>query len=140
MNAHFSISDAFFNSWKALKSQIWILVGLFVGFYIIYFTLSIFLMPSSTTTFSFSIKLIIGYIVMLLFSLLFNLGYTKKLFPGIRWRRAPIFSIREASAQNFQNACCFTFCCSNRICRFLPFNYSGHLPICAVAILRSSHR
>lgn len=83
MNAHFSISDAFFNSWKALKSQIWILVGLFVGFYIIYFTLSIFLMPSSTTAFSFSIKFVIGYIVMMLFSLLFYLGYTKNCFQAL---------------------------------------------------------
>ena len=40
-------------------------------------------MPSSTTAFSFSIKLIIGYIVMLLFSLLFNLGYTKNCFQAL---------------------------------------------------------
>jgi uncharacterized membrane protein len=68
-------------AWKSLVSQIWILVGLLVGYLIISLLLCLFVFPPAKGTMSMA-----GIAVSLLsvvFSILFSLGYTKNLFQAL---------------------------------------------------------
>ena len=46
MEPKFMISEVFGTSWKYTKSQIWVLVGLFIGYFILSMIISIFGMPA----------------------------------------------------------------------------------------------
>jgi uncharacterized membrane protein len=74
------ISETVKAAWKALKAQIWILVGLVIGYTIISLLLSLF-QPASIA--SITISGIAVCIVGLLFSLVFELGYLKNLFQAL---------------------------------------------------------
>lgn len=81
MEAKFQISEVITTSWKAVKSQIWVLVGLLVGYTIISSIISMFTMPSNPYEGSvFTPHMGIGYLISLIISSLFTLGYTKNLF------------------------------------------------------------
>lgn len=65
------ISELFHAAWTALKAQLWILVGLLVGYTIIYLLLSI-VPPTNALG-------IILTLIGIVFSLIFGLGYAKNL-------------------------------------------------------------
>lgn len=76
MEAKFTISEVFRTSWKAAKSQIWVLTGLLIGYYILSFTLSMFALPAQSSKASG----IIVNVVNMIISMLFMLGYLKNMF------------------------------------------------------------
>lgn len=79
MEPKFTISSVFDKSWKCTKSQLWILVGLLVGYIIISFTLSMFAMPAQQV----SVGMIIVKMITIVISLVFTLGYIKNLFQAL---------------------------------------------------------
>lgn len=76
MESKFTISEVLQASWAALKSQIWILVGLFIGFTILSGVFSLLLAPAMTSY----TAMIIGNLIFCAISLVFTLGYMKNLF------------------------------------------------------------
>lgn len=76
METKFTISEVLKTSWQALKSQIWILVGLFIGYYILVLIFSFLLVPAMTSI----TGMIVGYIIIGVFGYIFMLGYTKNMF------------------------------------------------------------
>lgn len=82
MKQQIVLSEAFKAAWKSLKEQIWIIVGLLVGYVIISLLLSIF---TPTTEIGIP-KGFTGWIMTLisyLFSTLFGLGYIKNLLQAL---------------------------------------------------------
>jgi len=77
MDATFSVSEILGSSWKYLKEQIWILIGLLIGYFIISGILNIFISPDNIIMSS------IGAIMMLMISNIFYLGYYKNMFQTI---------------------------------------------------------
>ena len=76
MEPKFMISEVFGTSWKHTKSQIWVLVGLFIGFSILSMIVTLFGMPAQGS--------IVGrVIVSLLISCIFMLGYVKNIFQAL---------------------------------------------------------
>lgn len=65
MEPKFMISEVFGTSWKYTKSQIWVLVGLFIGYFILSSIISLFGMPA---------------LISAVISSAFMLGYIKNLF------------------------------------------------------------
>lgn len=86
MKQTFSISEVLKTSWKYLKEQIWVLVGLFIGFMILSFLISAIL-PQPDPTLGLSggvfVKMIITMLVSIFISCIYMLGYTKNLFQTI---------------------------------------------------------
>jgi hypothetical protein len=80
MERKFFISETVKAAWKALKAQIWILVGLVIGYTIIGLLLSLF-QPTSIDTIT--ISGIAVCMVALVFSYVFGLGYLKNLFQAL---------------------------------------------------------
>ena len=75
MNEKIVYADIFKTAWKGLKSQIWLLAGLLIGFAIIYSLLCLFVVPEKGETIGIS-----GIIVMILCVVLqcvFMMGYLK---------------------------------------------------------------
>ena len=70
MEPKFMISEVFSTSWKYTKSQIWVLVGLYIGFVILSMIVSLFGMPAQG---SITGQVIVN-IVSLLISCAFMLG------------------------------------------------------------------
>ncbi|MDR2915528.1 MAG: glycerophosphoryl diester phosphodiesterase membrane domain-containing protein [Tannerella sp.] len=68
-------SDIFRAAWKGLKSQFWLLVGLLIGFTIIYSLLYLFAIPAKGETMS--ISGIIVFILCIFLYYLFIMGYLK---------------------------------------------------------------
>lgn len=76
MNPKFTIGQTFSNAWKAVKANIWVLVGLFIGYSILSFTLSLFSGQSTVFNSIFAIlSLVIGS--------LFSLGYLRNIFQAL---------------------------------------------------------
>lgn len=79
MEPKFMISEVFSTSWKYTKSQIWVLVGLFIGYFILSLIISLFGMPAEGS--------MVGKIVVNLISAIigcvFMLGYFKNMFQTI---------------------------------------------------------
>ncbi|MDR3142147.1 MAG: glycerophosphoryl diester phosphodiesterase membrane domain-containing protein [Tannerellaceae bacterium] len=76
MESKFTISEVLSASWAALKSQIWILVGLFIGYMILSFVFGLLLSPAMTSIALSLIANLIFYVI----AIVFTLGYTKNLF------------------------------------------------------------
>lgn len=68
-------SDIFRGAWKGLKSQFWLLVGLFIGFTIIYSLLFIFTVPVKGEAVAIS-GIVVGILSLFLYCL-FLMGYLK---------------------------------------------------------------
>lgn len=79
MEPKFTISNVFDKAWKCTKSQLWILVGLLVGYTIIWFTLRMFAMP---VQYSRAGIVVVG-VVSTIVSIVFTLGYTKNMFQAL---------------------------------------------------------
>ena len=69
----------FGTSWKHTKSQIWVLVGLFIGFSILSMIVTLFGMPAQGSI----VGRVIVQIVSLLISCIFMLGYVKNIFQAL---------------------------------------------------------
>ncbi len=74
MKPTFTISEVVKTSWSFLKEQIWVLVGLFIGYSILAGIISMFTSPTSIVT-----SLVVNLIVMVI-AIVFMLGYYKNLF------------------------------------------------------------
>ncbi|MDO5577651.1 MAG: hypothetical protein Q4F84_11300 [Fibrobacter sp.] len=70
------ISEVFGTSWKYTKSQIWVLAGLFIGYFILAMIISLFGIPAEGSI----VGKIIVNLVSIVFSCVFVLGYVKNLF------------------------------------------------------------
>lgn len=79
MEERINIAEILSASWNALKSQIWILVGLLVGMIILISVFSMLLMPSMKTI----TGILIADVIMLVIGLVFRLGYVKNLFQAL---------------------------------------------------------
>ena len=79
MGPKFMISEVFGTSWKHTKSQIWVLVGLFIGFSILSMIVTLFGMPAQGSI----VGRVIVQIVSLLISCIFMLGYVKNIFQAL---------------------------------------------------------
>jgi hypothetical protein len=79
METKFTISEVLNASWTALKSQIWILVGLFLGYVILYSVISLLLLPAMSSV---ALSIIVNVIICVI-SLIFVLGYIKNLFQAL---------------------------------------------------------
>ena len=76
MNATFQISDVFQNSWKFVKSQIWVLAGLFIGFCLLSCVINLCTLPLQGST----IGLVIASLIVFLVTVVFYVGYIKNMF------------------------------------------------------------
>lgn len=76
MEPKFMISEVFSTSWKYTKSQIWVLVGLFIGYFILSSIISMFGMPAQGST----VGKIVVNLINAIISSVFMLGYIKNLF------------------------------------------------------------
>ena len=79
MEPKFMISEVFGTSWKHTKSQIWVLVGLFIGFSILSMIVTLFGMPAQGSI----VGRVIVQIVSLLISCIFMLGYVQNIFQAL---------------------------------------------------------
>ena len=79
MEPKFMISEVFGTSWKHTKLQIWVLVGLFIGFSILSMIVTLFGMPAQGSI----VGRVIVQIVSLLISCIFMLGYVKNIFQAL---------------------------------------------------------
>ena len=79
MEPKFMISEVFGTSWKHTKSQIWVLVGQFIGFSILSMIVTLFGMPAQGSI----VGRVIVQIVSLLISCIFMLGYVKNIFQAL---------------------------------------------------------
>jgi uncharacterized membrane protein len=80
METTFTVGEALRAAWKALKPQIWILVGLLVGYCLIAFILNAVLMPSYPPD---SAGYWLLFILLLALGVWFDLGYLKALFVSL---------------------------------------------------------
>lgn len=103
MEPKFKISEVLSTSWKATKDQIWILVGVLVGYTIIVSILALMSLPTA--------KSISGQIIVNLIALfvgtIFGLGYMKNLFQSLDGIE-PQFSAYGTQARKF-----FTYLITN---------------------------
>lgn len=76
MEPKFKISTVFRTSWHATFSQIWVLVGLLIGYTILSLVLGIFSMPTQGST----AGTIIVQIINIVIGCIFTLGYLKNMF------------------------------------------------------------
>ena len=79
MEPKFTISDVFQTSWKCVKSQIWVLVGLLIGYLIISMIISLFATPVQSSTGG----IIVVNLISIIISCVFMLGYFKNLFQAL---------------------------------------------------------
>ena len=79
MEAKFTISDAFKTSWKCVKSQIWVLAGLLIGYTILSLILSLLTGPTQGSWTGETIITIINIVI----ACIFTLGYTKNIFQAL---------------------------------------------------------
>lgn len=76
MEAKFTVSEVFRTSWKHVKSEIWVLAGLLIGYLILSLTLSMFAIPAQSSV----VATIVVNLISAIISILFTLGYTKNMF------------------------------------------------------------
>jgi hypothetical protein len=92
MNPTFTIKETVSLAWKTVKSQIWVLVGLIIGYTIISFTLGLF---SSTSTLG-----ILVSILSVVLSCIFSLGYLRNIFQALDGEE-PQFSAYGQESRKF---------------------------------------
>lgn len=81
METKFQVSDVISTSWKFLKSQIWVLVGLFVGYFILYAIISTFTTPANNDPMNIQWgRQSVSSLISIVIGGLFMLGYLKNLF------------------------------------------------------------
>ena len=81
MKTQLKVGSILSTAWKAVKSQIWVLVGLFIAYLIINFTIST--LYSSLFSGDVTAVGIFTYMLNIVISILFTLGYTKNTFQAL---------------------------------------------------------
>lgn len=76
MEPKFMISEVFSTSWKYTKSQIWVLAGLFIGYFILSSIISLFGMPAQGSM----VGKIVVNLISAIIGCIFMLGYFKNMF------------------------------------------------------------
>ncbi len=76
MELKFMISEVLSTSWKYTKSQIWVLAGLFIGYFILSSLIGVLLMPAQGSI----VGNIIANLLSIVISCAFMLGYIKNMF------------------------------------------------------------
>lgn len=94
MEAKFIISEVCKTSWRYTKSQIWVLVGLFIAYTVITSVLSL-LIPSTSIALA-----IVKNIISLIIGAFFVLGYIRNLFQTMDGEE-PQFSAYRQEARKF---------------------------------------
>ena len=81
MKTQLKVGSILSTAWKAVKSQIWVLVGVFIVYMIINFTIS----TLYSSLFSSDITAVgaFAYVLNMVISMLFTLGYTKNIFQAL---------------------------------------------------------
>jgi len=79
METKFVISDVVTKSWQCTKAQLWILVGLMIGYIILYVTLILISLPLQKSIVGVSVITLINACI----SLIFALGYLKNIFQAL---------------------------------------------------------
>jgi uncharacterized membrane protein len=79
MESKFTISEVLSASWTALKSQIWILTGLFIGYTILSLVINLLFVPAMTSV---ALSLIVNLLFAVI-AFIFVLGYVKNLFQAL---------------------------------------------------------
>lgn len=92
-------SDIFRKAWKGLISQFWLLVGLIIGFTIVYSLLYIFALPAKGE--SMTISGIIVSVLCWLLLCLFQLGYMKNCFQTLDGEEPQFSSYGQVSRKLF---------------------------------------
>lgn len=77
MQQTFTVSEVVKNSWDALKKQIWVLVGLYVGFTILSGLISLMISPTSI------LMTLIASVISIVISAIFSMGYYKNIFQAL---------------------------------------------------------
>lgn len=93
MNSTFSIKETYSKAWKAVKENIWVLVGLLIGYTILSFTLSL-LMGDSTNASS------MASIISIILGSIFTLGYYRNIFQALDGEE-PQFSAYGQESRKF---------------------------------------
>jgi uncharacterized membrane protein len=81
MSTKLEVGNIFSTAWKAVKSQIWVLAGIMIAYLILNFTIST--LYSSLFTGDITVLGVSAYIVNIIISSIFGLGYTKNLFQAL---------------------------------------------------------
>lgn len=110
MESNFTISNVLRDSWKAFSSQMWILMGLIIGYTILTLILNVV-----STALSSVFSQLIYAIVSMILTLVFELGYLKNLFQALDGDE-PRFSAYGREARKI-----FTFFVSALLRGFLIF-------------------
>ena len=95
MNDKLVYSEIFKAAWKGLKSQFWLLVGLIIGFTIIYSLLVIFTIPAKGEAIGISgiVVIILGLMLLCLFSM----GYIKNCIQTLEGEEPQFSSYGQVS-------------------------------------------
>ena len=81
MKKQLKVGSILSTAWKAVKSQIWVLVGLFIVYMILNFTIST-LHSSLFNNGKIALSVLV-YVLNLIISIIFALGYTKNIFQAL---------------------------------------------------------
>lgn len=130
MEPKFMISEVFGTSWKYTKSQIWVLVGLFIGYFILSSIISLFGMPAQGSM----VGKIIVNLISAVISSAFMLGYIKNLFQTMDGEEP------QFSAYGQQSRKIFTYLIASIIYRNILTDCSGYLSGYPPAILFCLYR
>ena len=96
MNTYLSVRQIAKDSWKVLKSQVWILVGLTIGYSIISSLISVFFQPQNGV----SLSTVVSLFFTIFFYTLFYLGFYQNIFQAIDGEE-PQFSAYVSQSKNF---------------------------------------
>ena len=130
MEPKFMISEVFGTSWKYTKSQIWVLVGLFIGYFILSSIISLFGMPAQGSM----VGKIIVNLISAVISRAFMLGYIKNLFQTMDGEEP------QFSAYGQQSRKIFTYLIASIIMGIAVADCSGYLSGYPPAILFCLYR
>lgn len=79
METKFVISDVVTKSWECTKAQLWILIGLMIGYIILSIMLSVASIPLQNSIVGMMVFMVINVAI----SLIFSLGYLKNIFQAL---------------------------------------------------------
>ncbi|MDR0537332.1 MAG: glycerophosphoryl diester phosphodiesterase membrane domain-containing protein [Tannerellaceae bacterium] len=98
MKTSFSISKVLKESWRALISQFWVLVGLVIGYTIIVIALAV-IFPQKQL----SIITLVSTLVNMSIGILFGLGYTKNMFEALDGDEPQFSAFTQQAAKFFKS-------------------------------------
>ena len=130
MEPKFMISEVFGTSWKYTKSQIWVLVGLFIGYFILSSIISLFGMPAQ----NFDGREYHVNAISAVISSAFMLGYIKNLFQTMDGEEPQFSAYGQQSQQNLPLILCQHHYGYRSGYRNILTDCSGYLSILSIPI------